>query len=167
MLPGVEVTAEVVKPGTDELPHSARGDPEEAEEPPPSAEVTGRAVGAHESEVTPEDDRHQRKYRIRHPNVFQLGVDAMTAGIPQEALLDEFVRLRADLHEIALRFVTLFTDHILRSFLDQGMPKDELPVIVERLKRLRQLAVEATDALMRQAIADEIEVVARANLPVP
>jgi hypothetical protein len=35
------------------------------------------------------------------------------------------------------------------------------------MTRLRQLAVEATGALMRQAIADETEVVARENLPVP
>jgi hypothetical protein len=32
------------------------------------------------------------------------------------------------------------------------------------LKRLRQLAVSATEALMRQAISDETEAAARANL---
>lgn len=112
-------------------------------------------------------DRHERKYRIRHARVFQLGVEATGAGIPLEALLDEFVRLRADQHEIALRFVALFAGHVLRPFVDAGMPKDELPSIIERMKQLRQLAVEASDALMRQAIADEIETVARATLPTP
>lgn len=110
-------------------------------------------------------DRHERKYRIRHPRVFELGVAATNAGIPLEALLDEFVRLRSDLHEIALRFVALFAGHVLRPFVEAGMPKNDLPLIVERMKQLRQLAVEASDALMRQAIADEIETVARASLP--
>jgi DNA-binding transcriptional MerR regulator len=110
-------------------------------------------------------DRHQRKYRIRQGRVFDLGIDAMRAGIPMEALLDEFVQLRADLHAIALRFVALFTAHILGPFVEAGMPKHDLPAVVERITSLRQLAVEATGALMRQAMADEIETAARANLP--
>lgn len=110
-------------------------------------------------------DRHQRRYRIRHPRVFQLGVDAAQAGIPMEALLDEFVRMRADMREVALRFVALFAGHVLRPYVEAGLPKEGLPEIIERMKHLRQLAVEATAALMRQSIADEIETVARANLP--
>jgi hypothetical protein len=110
-------------------------------------------------------DRHERKYRIRHERVFQLGVEATNAGIPLDALLDEFVRLRSDLHDIALRFVALFAGHVLRPFVEAGMPKKDLELLIERMKHLRQLAVEASDALMRQAIADEIETVARATLP--
>jgi len=110
-------------------------------------------------------DHHQRKYRIRHARVFQLGVDAAQAGIPMEALLDEFVRLRADLHEIALRFVGLFVGHILQPAVQSGLTRDELPHLVERMKQLHQLAVEATNALMRQAMADEIEAVSQSTLP--
>jgi DNA-binding transcriptional MerR regulator len=110
-------------------------------------------------------DRHQSKYRIRNPRVFQLGMDAARAGIPMEALADEFVRLRRDMHEVALRFVSLFAGYVLRPYVEAGLPKDGLPLLVERMKHLRQLAVEATAALMRQSIADEIEAVARANLP--
>ena len=109
-------------------------------------------------------DRHERAYRIRNPRVFELGLAAVQAGIPVEALLDEFVRLRADLHEVALRFVALFTQHVLDPFLAAGMPKEKLDEVVEHLKRLRQLAVSATEALMRQAISDETEAAARANL---
>jgi len=45
-----------------------------------------------------------------------------------------------------------------------GMPKEQLDAVVEHLKRLRQLAVSATETLMRQAISDETEAAARANL---
>ena len=109
-------------------------------------------------------DRHERAYRIRNPRVFELGLAAVEAGIPVEALLDEFVRLRGDLHEVALRFVGLFTRHVLDPFLEAGMPKEKLDAVVEHLKRLRQLAVSATETLMRQAISDETEAAARANL---
>jgi DNA-binding transcriptional MerR regulator len=111
-------------------------------------------------------DRHQRKYRVRYPSVFQLGIDAAQAGIPMHALVDEFVRLRGDLHEIGLRFVALFAGYVLRPYVEAGLPKEGLPLIVERMKHLRQLAVEATAALMRQSIADEIEAMTRASLPV-
>jgi len=43
------------------------------------------------------------------------------------------VRLRADLHEVALRFVALFTQHVLDPFLAAGMPKEKLDSVVERL----------------------------------
>jgi DNA-binding transcriptional MerR regulator len=109
-------------------------------------------------------DRHDRGYRIRYPRVLELGSAAVNAGIPDEALLDEFVRLRADLHAIALRFVALFAQHVLQPFLEAGSPKEELPGIVERMKHLRHLAVAVTDALMRQAIADEIEAGSRDSL---
>ena len=109
-------------------------------------------------------DRHQKGYRIRNPRVFELGLAAVQAGIPVEALLDEFVKLRGDLHEVALRFVGLFTRHVLDPFVEAGMPKEQLDAVVEHLKRLRQLAVSATETLMRQAISDETEAAARANL---
>jgi len=109
-------------------------------------------------------DRHQKAYRIRNPRVFELGLAAVQAGIPVEALLDEFVQLRGDLHVVALRFVGLFTRHVLDPFLAAGMPKEQLDAVVEHLKRLRQLAVSATETLMRQAISDETEAAARANL---
>jgi DNA-binding transcriptional MerR regulator len=111
--------------------------------------------------------RHESGYRVPHPKVFELGMDALAGGIPFEALLDEFVRLQGDLHGIALRFVSLFTTHILGPFLEEGMPADRLADITERMKRLRQLAVEASDVLLRRAMADEIEAAARATLPAP
>src|SRR5262249_14324145 len=73
-------------------------------------------------------DKHDRKYRIRYGRVFDLGVEAARAGIPMEALLDEFVRLRSDLNAIALRFVALFAGHVLRPFVEAGLPKDGLPL---------------------------------------
>jgi DNA-binding transcriptional MerR regulator len=108
--------------------------------------------------------KHGAKYRIRYPRMFDLGNEAVRAGIPLDALLDEFVRLQADLHGVGLRFVALFAQNVLQPFIDAGSAPEKLPEVVEQMKRLRQLAVEATSALMRQAIADEIESAARAGL---
>jgi len=75
------------------------------------------------------------------------------------------VRLQDDLHRVALRFVALFTSHVLGPYLEAGMPSGRLPVIVEQAKRLRSLGVEATLPLMRQAIADEIDSVSHKTVP--
>ena len=111
-------------------------------------------------------DRQGRRLRIRYPRMFDLGNEAVAAGVPLEALLDELVRLQADLREVALRFVALFAQNVLQPFLEAGSPPERLPAVVEQMKRLRLLAVEATAALMRQSIADEIDAAARsATLP--
>lgn len=109
-------------------------------------------------------DRQGRKFRIRYPRMFELGNEAVQAGVPLEALLDELVRLQADLHEVALRFVALFAQNVMQPFLDAGSPPERLPAVVEQMKRLRLLAVEATASLMRQSIADEIETTTRASV---
>jgi hypothetical protein len=75
--------------------------------------------------------------------------------------------MQSDLHAIGLRFVALFITYVLAPFTEAGMPKEDLPLVVERMKRLRRLAGEATYALMRQAMADEIEAAARSRLPLP
>src|SRR5262245_19543183 len=110
-------------------------------------------------------DRHAGQYRIRHAHVFELGVEAVRASLPLDALLEEFVQLRADLHQIAFRFVMLFDGNVVRPFVEAGSPNDEVPKILERMEQLRRLAVATTDALMRQAIAEEIESLVRRNLP--
>ncbi len=109
--------------------------------------------------------KHGAKYRIRYPRMFDLGNEAVRAGIPLDALLDEFVRLQADLHGVGQRFVALFAQNVLQPFIESGSLPAQMPGVVDQMKRLRLLAVEATSALMRQAIADEIESAARASLP--
>lgn len=108
---------------------------------------------------------HGSKYRLRYPRTFELGAEAIRAGLPLEALIEEFVRLQGDAHEIALRFVALFAQNVLQPFIEAGSPAERLPDVVEQMKRLRVLGVEATSALLRQAIADEIDSAARAGLP--
>jgi DNA-binding transcriptional MerR regulator len=111
--------------------------------------------------------RREKGYRVQHPSVLQLGLDALAAGIPFDVIPEEFVRLQGDLRRIAERFVALYVKHAIDPFLEAGMPADKLPEILERLKRMRKLAVDSMLPLMRQAMADEIEAAVRAHLPAP
>lgn len=108
-----------------------------------------------------------RDYKVKHPAVLTLGLDAQSAGIPYEVLLSEFESLREDAHRIAHRFVELYNNHIWLPYMAEGMPKERLPAIIDNMKKLRKMAVAMTAPLMSEAIMDEIEVVAQQNLPSP
>lgn len=111
--------------------------------------------------------REGNRYRLRHPRILQLGLDAATAGIPLEQLLAEFERVKKDAHRIARRFVKLYDAFVWKPYMEAGMPSERLGDLVERMKRLRQLAVEITQPLMAEALTDEIEAMAEQNLPTP
>jgi len=108
---------------------------------------------------------HRKGYRIRQPKLFELGRSAAHAGIPLDALLEEHARLQDDMHRIALRVVELFTTYVVTPFVDAGMPAERLNDIVDQMTRLRQLVIDATPPLIRQALTDEIEAAAHARLP--
>ncbi len=111
--------------------------------------------------------REGSHYRLRHPSILQMGLDAAEAGIPLDQLLAEFERVQKDAHRIARRFVKLYDAFVWKPYLEAGMPSDQLPALLERMKHLRQLAVEITQPLMAEALSDEIEAVAGQNLPTP
>ncbi len=111
--------------------------------------------------------REGQQYRLRHPSILQLGAQAAGAGIPIDQLLAEFERIQKDAHRIARRFVKLYNAFVWMPYKDAGMPSERLPEITQRMKQLRQMAVEITQPLMADALTDEIEAIADQNLPMP
>lgn len=111
--------------------------------------------------------RDGNNYRVRHPAILEMGIGAHNAGIPFDALLEEFSRVQQDAHAIAHRFVELYNTYVWLPYMSQGMPREKLPDMIDHMKRLRRLAVEITAPLMSEAMADEIEAIAQTNLPSP
>jgi DNA-binding transcriptional MerR regulator len=111
--------------------------------------------------------REGQQYRLRHPSILQLGLQAAGAGIPLEQLLAEFARIQKDAHRIARRFVKLYNAFVWLPYKAAGMPSEKLPEITQRMKQLRQMEVDITQPLMADALADEIEAIADQNLPTP
>jgi DNA-binding transcriptional MerR regulator len=111
--------------------------------------------------------REGQQYRLRHPSILQLGMQAAGAGIPIDQLLAEFGRIQKDAHRIARRFVKLYNAFVWLPYKEAGMPSEQLPEITQRMKQLRQMAVEITNPLMADALTDEIEAIADQNLPLP
>ena len=111
--------------------------------------------------------RDGQNYRVKHPAILTVGIDAQSAGIPYDVLLREFESLKEDARRIAHRFVELYNDHIWLPYMAEGMPKERLPAIIDNMKKLRKMAVAMTAPVMSDALMDEIEVVAQQNLPSP
>ncbi len=90
--------------------------------------------------------------RVPHPRLMRIGAQLVAAGIPLAAVHEDLVALRSDLDRVATRFVALFEDHVWGPFAEAGMPADRLPQVTDALRRLRPLAMEATEAVLAQAM---------------
>ena len=101
--------------------------------------------------------RKGNEYEAPSPKLVGVGAELVASGVPLAAALDEYEHLRQDLHRIALRFVTLFEDHIWEPFVEQGLPAERLNEVTETLQRLRPTAAEAVHAVLAQAMENEVE----------
>jgi DNA-binding transcriptional MerR regulator len=96
-------------------------------------------------------------YDAPSPTLIEVGAKLVASGVPLAAALDEYENLRGDLGRIALRFVTLFEDHVWEPFVQQGLPPERLNEVTETLQRLRPTAAAAVGAVLAQAMECEVE----------
>jgi DNA-binding transcriptional MerR regulator len=90
---------------------------------------------------------------IRSPVFLEVGSALVALGIPLADVLDEAVRLEADMAVVAERFAGLFDRHLWRPFADAGMPPDRLPEVTEALTRLAPLADAVVHTTLQRALA--------------
>jgi DNA-binding transcriptional MerR regulator len=91
------------------------------------------------------------------PTLIEVGAELVASGVPLSAALDEYGKLREDLGRIALRFVTMFEDHVWEPFVQQGFPPERLNEVTETLQRLRPAASASVRAVLAQAMECEVE----------
>jgi DNA-binding transcriptional MerR regulator len=92
--------------------------------------------------------------RVPNPTFLRLGSEIARLGIPAEEVLDEYARLRDVMGEVADRFTDLFDRHLLAPVADEGYAPDRLPELAATFDRLRGLASQIVDAVLREAIAE-------------
>ncbi|HEX2064968.1 MAG TPA: MerR family transcriptional regulator [Acidimicrobiales bacterium] len=98
--------------------------------------------------VEPAEDH----FRVPSPRLLRVGAEMTAAGIPLAVAQEQLAALRADMEQVAARFVDLFDRHVWQPFAEAGMPSERLPDVTESLRRLRPLAKEAVDAVLAQAM---------------
>jgi DNA-binding transcriptional MerR regulator len=112
--------------------------------------------------VVPDGDR----FRVPSPRLLHAGAELVRAGIPLAAVLDLSASLARDMDASAARLIGAVQDHVVLKHpaLTEGSDEDvaELAALINRLKPLAQLAVDAhlaraMERLVRDAIQAHVE----------
>ncbi|MGH9246850.1 MAG: MerR family transcriptional regulator [Acidimicrobiales bacterium] len=96
------------------------------------------------------------RLRVPSPRLLHAGAELYAAGVPLDAVLEHARALRGDIESIAARFLQLFSDHVLRRYLEREggaeLSGAELASLVDLIGRLRPLAQMAVDAELARAM---------------
>lgn len=77
---------------------------------------------------------------VRVPAFAELGPDVARLGVPVAEVLDEYEVLRDSVGRIARRFQKVFERHVWASFVEAGMPPEEVPDLTADVGQLTSLA---------------------------
>lgn len=106
-----------------------------------SEDVVTRSIAT--GNLEPEGDR----YRVPSMRLLHAGAEMVAAGIPLESVLELADDIRADIEPLARRLVRVTADHILAGhdadWIPAGEEATELAALIQRLRPLAQMAVEA------------------------
>lgn len=97
------------------------------------------------------------------PMIIEAGTELLRLGIPVEVVFDLVAAIREDVGDIARRFLTLVSEHLIEPLIegrDDALGASEL---VASLQRLRPIALEVVRPFLAQALAAEIDRTVRAH----
>lgn len=92
------------------------------------------------------------RFEERSPQLTRIGAELMALGIPPADALKAAAEARTHVQAVAKAFVQLYVDQIWAPFEAAGHPADQWPDIISGLDRLRPLALDSMQALMRMAL---------------
>ena len=92
------------------------------------------------------------RYEERSPRLTQIGAQLAALGVPPQRALEAAAEARAHVQAVAKSFVQLYVDHIWEPFEAAGHPAEAWPDILGGLDRLRPLALDSVQALLRLAL---------------
>lgn len=106
--------------------------------------------------IEPEGDR----FRVPSPRLLHAGAELVAAGIPLETVLDLAGQLREDVDVVARRLVQTVANHVFAAHDSDWLPSgEEVPELAEFVGRLRPLAQMAVDAVLAQAMEQQVHAV--------
>jgi len=112
-----------------------------------------------------DDDGTISRVRVPSPALLDVGQELLAVGVPLDAVLDELVRLRGHADQIAQSLVKLFVDHVIAPWTAAGQPLDDLPGLLDRVRRTKPLPLLAVNAVLAQALEREVGAVLAATFP--
>jgi DNA-binding transcriptional MerR regulator len=93
------------------------------------------------------------RLRVLDPALLTAGLQVVALGVPPAALIAAQVSVHAHVREIAETYVRMFVDTVWGSFVEHGVPPDELDELRATVTRLQPVAAQALLAAFRTEMA--------------
>jgi DNA-binding transcriptional MerR regulator len=106
--------------------------------------------------------------RLLRPSIVHAGIQAVALGLSKDSVLAMLPLLAEHLRPIAQRFVDEFREQIWHPFAEAGMPEEEWPEVLQRIKAVLPVAGQSVLAVFRdqltavidEALGEELEALA-------
>ena len=100
------------------------------------------------------DDEHLRLLR---PSIVHAGTQAVALGLSKESTLEMLPVMAEHLRPIAQHFVDQFREQVWHPFAEAGMPEEEWPQILQRIRAILPVAGQSVLAVFRDQLATVID----------
>jgi DNA-binding transcriptional MerR regulator len=95
--------------------------------------------------------------RLLRPSIVHAGTQAVALGLSKESTLAMLPLLADHLRPIAQRFVDEFREQIWHPFADAGMPDEQWPEVLQRIKAVLPVAGQSVLAVFRDQLTEVID----------
>jgi DNA-binding transcriptional MerR regulator len=95
--------------------------------------------------------------RLLRPSIVHAGTQAVALGLSRESVLAMLPLLSENLRPIAQRFVDEFREQIWHPFAEAGMPEEEWPEVLQRIKAVLPVAGQSVLAVFRDQLTAVID----------
>lgn len=133
-------------------------------------EVVSRDALAAAAGIEPDDDLVSRladsglveqvdehTLRLLRPSIVHAGTQAIALGLSKESTMAMLPVLAEHLRPIAQQFVDQFREQIWHPFAESGMPEEEWPEVLQRIKAVLPVAGQAVLAVFRDQLTSVID----------
>jgi len=98
------------------------------------------------------EPEEEGRFRVNSPRLLNAGAELVAAGVPLDAVLEQWRTLRRAVDRIARSFIEMTAKHLFDPYGDELPPPEDIPRLVEIVKRLRPLAEMSVDSELARAM---------------
>jgi DNA-binding transcriptional MerR regulator len=133
-------------------------------------EIVSRAALAASAGIRPDDEMvdemvraglvelvDEHTLRLLRPSIVHAGIQAVALGLSKKSTLAMLPVLAEHLRPIAQRFVDEFREQIWHPFAEAGMPEEEWPEVLQRIKAVLPVAGQSVLAVFRDQLTEVID----------
>ena len=95
--------------------------------------------------------------RLLRPSIVHAGTQAVALGLSKESTLAMLPVMAEHLRPIAQHFVDQFREQVWHAFAEAGMPEEEWPQILQRIRGILPVAGQSVLAVFRDQLATVID----------